>query len=235
MDAEAPGSGAPPTANPVAGRGIFRRIVFPILVIVAIAGVIWWLEQRDDSGTSSTGERYGPVDMPATLAVPGTDIAAEEGALAPDFLLEQLDQGEMRLSDLRGKPVVINFWATWCKPCRQEMPRFVEAYDRHQADDLMIVAVNLQEGKSIARPFAEDYGMDFPILVDRDGEVGEKYRLLGLPMTFFVDRDGVIQSIFTGPFQESSNDTNVQGAIEDSELEERITQILAPSAQGNPD
>jgi peroxiredoxin len=208
-------------------RRVLRRVVYPLAVIAAIVAVIWWLEARDDAPTSPTGERYGPVQMPAALTTAGLDVAAEEGALAPDFLLETMDDSELRLSDLRGQPVIINFWATWCKPCRQEMPRFVEAYDEHAAEGLVVVAVNLQEGKSIVRPFAEDFGMDFPIVVDRDGEVGDRYRLLGLPTTFFIDREGVIRSIYTGPFEEKQNDTNVQSAIEDTELERRIAEIVA--------
>jgi len=210
---------------------VLRRVIYPLAVVAAIIGVIWWLEARDDSPASPTGERYGPVQMPAALATEGIDIAAKEGALAPDFLLESMDESELRLSELRGQPVVLNFWATWCKPCRQEMPRFVEAYDEHVGDGLVVVAVNLQEGKGIVRPFAEDYGMDFPIAVDRDGEVGDRYRLLGLPTTYFIDREGVIRSVFTGPFEQKQNDTNVQGAIEDSELEQRIAEILAPEAE----
>jgi len=212
-------------------RKVLRRVVYPIAVIAAIIGVIWWLEARDDAPTSPTGERYGPVQMPAALATGELDIEAKEGALAPDFLLEGMDDSEVRLSDLRGQPVVLNFWATWCKPCRQEMPRFVEAYHEHAGEGLAVVAVNLQEGKGIVRPFAEDYGMDFPIAVDRDGEVGDQYRLLGLPTTYFIDRKGVIRSIFTGPFEEKQNDTNVQGAIEDSELEKRIVEILTTEAE----
>ena len=206
---------------------LLRRVVYPVAVIAAIIGVIWWLEARDDAPTSPSGERYGPVQMPAAMATAGLDISAKEGALAPDFLLETMDDSELRLSDLRGQPVVLNFWATWCKPCRQEMPRFVEAYDEHADEGLVVVAVNMQEGKGIVRPFADDYGMDFPITVDRDGEVGDRYRLLGLPTTYFIDRDGVIRSIFTGPFEEKQNETNVQGAIQDSELEQRIAEILA--------
>jgi len=211
-------------------RSVLRRVVYPLAVIAAIIGVIWWLDARDDAPTSPTGERYGPVAMPAALATDGFDIVAEEGALAPDFLLESMDDSEIRLSDLRGRPVVVNFWATWCKPCRQEMPRFVEAYDQHADEGLVVVAVNMQEGKGIVRPFAEDYGMDFPIAVDRDGEVGDRYRLLGLPTTYFIGRDGVIRSVYTGPFQDKQNETNVQGAIEDTELEQRIDEIMATEA-----
>ena len=210
-----------------AGPGFIRRIIYPLAVIAVIAGVIWYIE-RGDGGGGTSGERYGPEEMPAALTLPGVKIAAEEGAMAPDFLLEDLDGGEVRLSNLRGRPIVINFWATWCAPCRKEMPQFVAAYDKYRDEGLVIVAVNLQEGKSIAGKFADDYGMEFTVAVDRDGEVGDQYRLLGLPTTYFVDREGIIRDVFTGPFEAEERGTTVQGAIQASELEERIAKILAP-------
>jgi peroxiredoxin len=213
--------------TPRQGRGFLRRIVYPLAVIAVIAGVIWYLERGDDGSVSPSGERYGPVDMPAELRLPDFKVAPEEGAMAPDFLLEDLGGGELRLSDLRGRPLIINFWATWCAPCRKEMPQFVEAYDKYKGEGLEIVAVNLQEGKSIASKFADDYGMDFTVAVDRDGEVGDQYHLLGLPTTYFVGRDGVIRSVFTGPFEAEERGTSVQGAIGASELEQRIEEILA--------
>jgi len=212
-------------------RGAFRRIALLLLVIGAIVLAIWWLESRDDGGVSPTGERYGPVALPPQLAMAGIDIGAEEGKLAPDFLLEGLDGNEVRLSGLRGQPVVLNFWATWCAPCRKEIPQFVDAYQRFRDEGLLVIGVNMQEGKSIARHYAEDYGMDFPIAIDVDGEVGDEYRLLGLPMTFFIDRSGVIRSVFTGPFQERQGETDVRGAIEASDLETRIVDILAAEGQ----
>jgi peroxiredoxin len=212
------------------GGGFLRRVLYPVAVIAAIAGVIWYIERGDEGAVSPSGERYGPVDMPAELRLPDVKVAPEEGAMAPDFLLEDLDGGEVRLSGLRGKALVINFWATWCAPCRKEMPQFVEAYDRYEGEGLEIVAVNLQEGKSIASKFAEDYGMDFIVAIDRDGEVGDQFRLLGLPTTYFVGRDGVIRSVFTGPFEASERGTSIQGAIGASELEQRIQEILATEA-----
>ncbi|MDO8616678.1 MAG: redoxin domain-containing protein [Dehalococcoidia bacterium] len=220
-------SDSPERWAPPPRRGALRRFVYPLLVIAAIAAVIWYLEYRGDGGGySPTGERYGPTDLPAGMAPAGTDVAPQPGALAPDFLLEQLTGGELRLSDLRGRPVVLNFWATWCAPCRKEMPQFVQAYDRYQDQGLVIVAVNLQEGKGIVRPFADDFGIKFPIAIDRDGEVGDRYRLLGLPTTFFIGRDGVVRSVFTGPFLEKQRGTNVQSAIAEDELDGRIAQIL---------
>ncbi len=207
-------------------RSFARRWLYPVVVVVAIAGVIWWIEARDSGGVSSTGERYGPVDLPAALVPAGASIKAEEGALAPDFLLEALDGDETRLSDFRGQPVVLNFWATWCVSCRKEMPQLIEAYDVHRDEGLVVIGLNLQESESIIRPFVDDFGINFPVLIDRDGEVGDAYRLVGLPTTFFIGRDGVVESVFIGQFKGEVQGTNVQGAIGQSDLEERIAAIL---------
>lgn len=209
------------------GRGFLRRIIFPLFVIAVIVAAIWWLEQSSDGDVSSTGERYGPTALPVALQAAGIDVSPNEKSLAPDFFLERLDAGELRLSDFRGWPVVLNFWATWCAPCRKEIPQFVDAYDRYEAGGLVVIGLNLQEGKSIVGRYAEDFGMNFPIAIDRDGEVGDEYRLLGLPTTFFIDREGIIRSVFTGPFLEKAGHTEVRGAIEGSELEKRIAEIVS--------
>jgi peroxiredoxin len=214
-------------------RGFLRTWVYPLAVIAIIVGVIWYIEYRPDGARSPSGELYGPADLPPTLVSEGAKVAAEEGALAPDFLLEQLEGPDVRLSDFRGKAVVLNFWATWCDPCRKEMPQFVRAYDEHKEHGLEIVAVNLQEGKAISQRFVDDYGMDFTVVVDRDGDVGDRYRVLGLPTTYFIDREGEIRSLFTGPFLEEQNGTDVVDAIDESELEKRIAEIMAsPEAGG---
>lgn len=220
-----------PIRPPAAGRRLrfWRSVAFPLLVVAAIAAAIWWLEYRPGANEAPlspiSGERYGPVALPA-LVPPGLEIGPQVGKLAPNFLLEALDGGEIRLSDLRGQAVVLNFWATWCRPCRREMPQFVAAYDRYRDQGLIIVAVDLQEGRGTIQRFADDFGLDFPIGIDRRGEVAKKYRLLGLPTTYFIDRDGVIRSVYRGPFQERLRGTNVQGAIEENELVKRIQEIL---------
>src|SRR5439155_1395299 len=94
----------------------------PLLVIGAIVAAIWWLESRGGDDVSPTGERYGPVELPTALQTTGLEIGVQEGNLAPDFLLGTLDGSEVRLSALRGQPVVLNFWATWCAPGREAIP-----------------------------------------------------------------------------------------------------------------
>jgi peroxiredoxin len=153
-------------------------------------------------------------------------VGAEEGKLAPDFLLETLDGGELSLSDLRGQAVALNFWASWCAPCRKEIPQLVAASDQFAEQGLVVVGANLQESPDTIRRYAEDFGMDFPIALDRTGSVADEYRLLGIPTTYFIDRQGVIRSVFRGPFLEQLEGTSVQGAIEESELLKRIREIL---------
>jgi len=196
------------------------------VVVGAIAGAIWWLDYRPDSGVSPYDARFGPVEMPAALVPPGMKVEAKQGSLAPDFLLLELDGGDFRLSDLRGKAVIVNFWATWCRSCRKEMPQFVAAYDRYRERGLEVVAVNVQESPSIIRPFAEDFGMGFTVVLDKRGAVSDSYRWLGLPTTYFIDRKGVVRSVFMGPFLERLQGTQVQGAIEGDELTRRILEIL---------
>jgi len=216
------------------GRSFARRVLYPVLVILAIVAVIYWIENRNGDATNSSGQAYGIRDMNSSLNPDGLDVEAAEGSLAPDFELETVSlngstgNGEAWLSDYRGHPVVLNFWATWCFPCRTEIPQFVRAADKYKNDGLVVVGLDLQEGPGLIQPFAQKYGMDYPILVDRDGEVGDKYRLLGLPTTIFIDANGVIQKIFRGPLEEGDqNPTDVAGAIGESDLEAGIAQIIA--------
>ena len=117
---------------------------------------------------------------------------------APDFTLIRFDTGEkVSLSELRGKPMILNFWATWCRPCRAEMPALQTAYERY-GDDLLVVGVDQGEEGAVVGPFLEEFGISFPILLNGDMTVGREYRILGLPTTFFIDSQGVIRRIHAG-------------------------------------
>ena len=122
------------------------------------------------------------------------------GNLAPDFQLQYLDGNTVSLSDLRGSPVIINFWATWCGPCRSEMPFIQEIYNEWQDRGLVILAINLRETSSLVSQFIQDNNLSFPVLLDANGNVALEYNVTGIPTTFFIDKDGIIQESKIGPF-----------------------------------
>lgn len=119
------------------------------------------------------------------------DGPPKPGEPAPAFALERLEGGRVGLIDLRGRPVIVNFWATWCIPCRTEMPELALAWKQHRAAGLEVLAVNLtdQERRKDVHRFAEDLGIPFPVLLDVRDRVRERYELVMLPTTVFVDTD----------------------------------------------
>ena len=123
------------------------------------------------------------------------------GKQSPDFTLAMLDGGKVNLSQFRGQPVLINFWATWCIPCREEMPELVRAYETHKAEGLMILGLNLTYSDSLpdVQAFVSEFDISFPILLDEDGVVTERsYQILGVPTSVFVNRDGTIERVQVG-------------------------------------
>jgi len=117
---------------------------------------------------------------------------------APDFALQTLDGETIRLSDYHGQVVLINTWATWCPPCRDEMPDLEAYYRRRQADGFVVLAVNSQESPDTVAAFLEEYDFTFPVLLDPDGVVTRDYRVYGLPTSFFIGRDGVVRGVWSG-------------------------------------
>jgi peroxiredoxin len=181
--------------------GPLRSLLLPVLIVATIVGVLVYIERREADGGEADG--LGTVALPAERNVTSESPAPEVGRAAPDFVLRAPDGGELRFSDLQGQPVIVNFWASWCTPCRQEMPEIVRAYDARKDDGLVVVAVDLQENADRVREFAEDFGMTFPIVIDRTGEVGETWRIggpvEGIPSSYFVDAEGIVQARVFGP------------------------------------
>jgi len=118
----------------------------------------------------------------------------EVGYLAPDFSLPSLGGQTVRLSDLRGKAVLLNFWATWCAPCRLEMPTMDKAYQEYKSRGLEILAVSLDAGSnSVVKNFMQELKLDFPVLLDPDMEVLRLYRMVGIPASFLIDKQGIVR------------------------------------------
>ncbi len=129
-----------------------------------------------------------------------TPTKPEVGQQAPDFALRGLDGREVRLSDFRGKVVFLNLWATWCPPCRQEMPSMVRLYEQMQARGVEILAVSEDHDLEALRAFLRSYGVTFPVLLDPDKAVYNLYRATGVPETHLINRDGVLEASRIGPF-----------------------------------
>ncbi|MCH8160493.1 MAG: redoxin domain-containing protein [Chloroflexi bacterium] len=192
-------NGDVPDARP-RWAGVVQSLILPLGLLAVILGGLWYWDSRGGGGIE---DAYGVVELPEAKNPTGRSPAPEVGRAGPDFLLEQPGGGTLRLSDLQGQPIVLNFWASWCAPCRAEMPDLVRAYAEYRKDGLEIVAVNLQETNDQVLKFAEEFGIEFPIAIDRDGELKDIWRLGGpidgIPTSYFLDEAGVLQDITYGP------------------------------------
>ncbi len=179
-------------------RWFLRWVVLPLVVVAAIVGALLYVERA--SGPSEGGAE-GIVALPSEKNPTGEEASPQVGSAAPDFLLKTVDGQAERLSDYQGHPVVVNFWATWCPECRDETPQLVKAYSLYGDQGLVILGVDVKESDAQVRPFAEEFGMDYPIVMDLSGEVTRAYHATGVPETYFIDRTGVIRAKFVGPLQ----------------------------------
>lgn len=174
------------------------RILYGLILLM---GIIWiWVSA-----------------LPANAATSGDVAAPQSGFLAPDFSLENLDGSTLTLADLRGKVVLVNFWASWCPPCRQEMPSLERVYQQYSQKGLVVLAVNstIQDKLSDAQDFVIANNLSFPVLLDKNGEATRLYRIQSLPTSFFIGPDGVIREVVIG------------GPMAEALLTSRVEKLLA--------
>jgi peroxiredoxin len=119
-------------------------------------------------------------------------------AQAPDFTLKNLAGGNLRLNEQRGRVVLVNFWATWCGPCKQEMPHLTRLYDKYRAAGFVLLGVNVDEDPRQAAAVAARLGVSFPVLFDADKTVSRLYDLQSMPATVLIDRDGRVRYLHRG-------------------------------------
>ena len=167
------------------------------IVFVVVVGLFWtWISRPQDTSTQSMA-------------------SAHIGAIAPDFALQGLDGKPVALKDLRGKVVVLNFWATWCPPCRAEMATLNQVQQDHAARGLVVLGVNQLEDPQTVQRFMQDQGLSFPIALDLFGSASQAYRISALPTTYFIDRNGVIQDvIFGGPMAQALIESKALALLE---------------------
>ncbi len=168
-----------------------------LTILSAGLGWIWWSRVPADADLN-------PI------------IAPQAGFLAPDFSLPTLDGNTIRLSDLRGRPVLVNVWASWCPPCKAEMPAIQAVQERYRDEGLVVLAVNAatQDSPEAARQFIETGRYTFVVPLDMQGEVARSYRIRSLPTSFFIDTDGVIQqTVVGGPMAEALLRIRIEGLL----------------------
>ncbi len=165
----------------------FLKALIAVLVVAVVLAGIWYL-----SGSPAS---KAPSEPETTEAVTVPEESTENPNLAPDFTVFDMDGNAVTLSDFRGKPVILNFWASWCGPCKAEMPDFEEAYKEY-GEDLHFVIVNLTDGRSETLESASGYiaetGYTFPVYYDTAMEAAYTYGISSIPITVFVDAEGVI-------------------------------------------
>ena len=175
--------------------------LIPLLLAVIAIGVAIKVLQGDAPGAS--------VSLPGATST----YKLTSGQPAPPFTATALTGEPVSLDSLRGKAVVINFWATWCPPCRSEMPDLEQVYTGHKDNDVVVLAVNVQEAPEIINRFVHQYGLSFPVLLDTSGAISQTYGVQSLPTTIFVDKAGQIS-------------TYQMGALNKSAIEKRLTTSL---------
>jgi peroxiredoxin len=178
-----------------------QRLIKNILTVIGLMGLIGW-SIYDYVTSRSEVPKHSIEESVESTETTGLEVGVLEGNKAPDFKLQSLDGKTIRLSELVGNKVILNFWATWCPPCKAEMPHMQEFYKEQNKNGAEILAVNLttaERNKDDIAPFVKKYGLTFPILLDSQGEMGKTYQAFSIPTTYIIDSTGVIQKRIVGP------------------------------------
>jgi cytochrome c biogenesis protein CcmG/thiol:disulfide interchange protein DsbE len=175
-----------------------QRIILYILTL--IAGAAWIVLGANQTGTTATSDSAAP----------------HTGFSAPDFTLKTPDGETYTLSEFRGQAILVNLWATWCPPCRAEMPAIEKIYQEYKDQGFIVLAIDMtyQDDPFAVVPFTKEYGLTFPILLDETGDVASAYQLRSLPSSYFINRAGIIEEVVIG------------GPMSEALLRTRIQQIL---------
>lgn len=199
--------GPPPTSSGLLERPLVRAAVAIVLLAALGGAAIVVRAQRGDGTTGPVSTAGAPTAVASAAPEEGLgpldDQKPIKGQQAPDFVLRNASGSLVKLSALRGKVVWVNFWASWCVPCKQELPNIQKLYDEKRADGLEVLAVNWQDDQETATSFFSSRDLRLPLLLDRTGSVYEQYRLQGLPDSFFIDREGKIAALQFGFLTES--------------------------------
>ncbi|MNO22399.1 Thiol-disulfide oxidoreductase ResA [compost metagenome] len=165
-----------------------NSIVIVAMLLLLGYGVFDYFKGKGDTGSIQMTE--GDVA-----------VGIQKEQRAPDFQLTDLTGNPVQLSDYRGKKVLVNFWATWCPPCKAEMPHMQRFYEDFSDDEVVVLGVNMtsiDKGMEAIEAFTKEYGLTFPIVLDQQGDVMDTYQITGYPTTYAIDQEGIIRAKFIG-------------------------------------
>ena len=187
---------------------MWRKLTI-IVVLLCLAGYAAYEQFGNKEQAVKVKQEKSEAAMKEIIARNGIEI----GKSAPDFELTKLDGTNVKLSDLKGKKVILNFWATWCGPCQQEMPD-MEAFYKEHKENVEILAVNYTPsekggGEEKVSNFIKEKGITFPILLDKNIDVTTAYKVITIPTSYFIDTKGVIQDKFIGPMTQKEMEKRV--------------------------
>lgn len=189
---------------------ISRTFPLPVFVILVLLIITFGCTSgQNDQPPAEQTEPLEQLDPQSTVLYP-----AQREAKARDFEVTLINGENFRLSEHEGKVVILNIWATWCAPCREEVPDFVELYDKYRDQGLEILGVSIdKQGESVVKPFMEKYEVNYPIVIDR-GTIMDKYGpTMGIPTTYVINREGNLEYFAVG-------------ALTNKELEPRLKELL---------
>ncbi|KML36888.1 TlpA family protein disulfide reductase [Cytobacillus firmus] len=179
-----------------------KKFLLAAAVIVLLLFIVDKTILKEKGVVEQAGQmqKYDKIEDPE-----GLPIGLEKGSLAPDFELTDMEGNPVKLSDYRGKAVLLNFWASWCPPCRAEMPHMEKLYKKYKDKKFDILAVNLtntEKNNGDAEKFVKELGLTFTIPMDVKGTVGADYNIMAYPTSYFIDSDGVIREKVLGALNE---------------------------------
>jgi peroxiredoxin len=189
---------SPPEARPPGAGEPRRRPRFDPATVAVLAALVavwgaWTIWARVNAAPGGGGFGFGPLD---TIVAASADRQRDKPA--PPFVLADPNGITYALEDLRGQVVLLNFWATWCEPCKAEMPELDDLAREYRDAGLRVLAVNVLEDVESIRRFGEEFQLELPLLVDRRGDVNKAYSVQGLPTSYLIDADGVIRDVRLG-------------------------------------
>ncbi len=181
-------------SRPGSGRAILGLLVVALLGLLVVQACTPSAQTIRDGGQEAT-------------------IGVKVGDLAPDFTLTDLEGNLLRLSDLRGKVVFINFWATWCPPCRAEMPEIEAIHQEYKDKGVVVIGLDILESEDEVRQFVEQGGYSWTFVIDTTGEVAASYNVTAIPKSFFIDREGIIRAVNIGAMTKRAMEAKLDEAM----------------------